>query len=59
MKAHNKRLDHTTELKAIDYTTGRAKLVLPDSRPEFIYEELTNREIYKGSHGRTPAAVVD
>ena len=46
MKAYNKRLNHRTEVKAIDYVKRTVKLVLPDSHPKFIYDEqLANVEL--------------
>lgn len=39
MKAYNKRLDYKTEVRAIDYIAKKAKLVVPNSEPIFIYEE--------------------
>lgn len=42
MRAYNKRLKHTTAVKAIDFMKGTVKLELPDSRPVFIYEESLN-----------------
>lgn len=40
MKAFNKRLNHRTEVKAVDFIKETVKLVLPGSDPIFIYEEL-------------------
>ena len=50
MRAYNKRLKHTTEVKAIDFTTKQVRLVAPNSSPTFIYnEKLENIEILENT----------
>jgi hypothetical protein len=46
MKAYNKRLNHITTIKMIDFESGKVRLVMPESSPLFIYnEKLSNIEI--------------
>jgi len=50
LKAFNKKQNHTTEIKAIDFESGIVKLVKPDSNPIFIYKEkLENIDILEYS----------
>jgi len=39
LKAWNKRLRHTTEVKAVDLVNNKVQLVQPKSNPIFIYTE--------------------
>jgi hypothetical protein len=46
MKAYNKRLNHITDVKAIDFVAKKVKLSKPNSNPIFIYNEnLDNIEL--------------
>ena len=46
MKAYNKRLNHFTEIEALDFSTKKAMLVAPNSNPVFVYlEKIENIEI--------------
>ena len=50
MKAYNKRLKHTTDLISIDYEAKKARLVQPDAKPRFIYDEaLENVQILEAT----------
>ena len=59
MRAYNKRLNHRTEVKAIDYVKRTVKLVLPDSHPKFIYDEqLENVELQQDTGVRLPGELI-
>lgn len=63
MRAYNKRLNHITEIRSIDFEKGKIRLVQPGSKPTFVYEEqLVNVEIQESTNvvlGRTEIFVGD
>lgn len=51
LKAYNKRLKHTAEISMIDFESGLAKLIMPNTEPKFIYHEKISNLLIRESSG--------